>query len=91
MKSINNYINESDYDSINEQNKVDASDAARTAINNFTDKSVENFINSLIFGAEDALKSFKPKKEYDYATPEVINKYKDEWKYFIDYLKKYKN
>lgn len=91
MKTINNYINKSNYDSINEQKEVNGSDAVRTAVNNFTDKSVENFIDSLIFGAEDALKSFKPKKEYDYVTPELINKYKDEWKDFIEYLKKYKN
>lgn len=91
MKDIKQFINESNYDSINEQNEVDVSDAARTAVNNFTDKSVENFIDSLIFGVEDALKSFKPKKEYNYVTPELINKYKDEWKDFIEYLKKYKN
>lgn len=82
MKTITDFI-------INEQNDCDASDAARTAINKFTNKPVESFINSLIWGIEDGLKSFKPKKEYDHVTPELIDQYKKAWVDFAEYLKKY--
>lgn len=82
MKDIKNFICE--------QNEADAADAARNAINKFTDKPVEKFIDSLIWGIEDSLKSFKPKKEYDYVTPELIDQYKKSWEDFAEYLKKYK-
>lgn len=83
MKDIKNYL-------INEQNEADLNDATRAEINKFRSKPIEGFIGTILWAIEDELKSFKPKKQYDYATPEMIEKYKDEWQKFAEYLGKYK-
>ena len=75
---------------VSENKTADGADAARTAINDFNNDSVKGFIESLVWGIEDGLKSFKPKKEYSHITPELIDDYKKQWTDFAKYLKEFK-
>lgn len=74
---------------ISEHETANASDAARTAVYDFKNDPIKSFIESLVWGIEDGLKTFKPKKEYSHVTPELIDEYKKQWKEFAEYLKEF--